>query len=79
MPKDPLLIRTSLRILHGKAQLFPSDINTIQQALIDLSENLSEMQARLEALEAMVASAPRAKHVAGDARGEPAAPEDLFD
>jgi hypothetical protein len=61
MPKDPHLIETSLRGLHGKAQLFPSDIGTIQQALMDISDNLHEMRKRLEALEATASNAAPAR------------------
>jgi hypothetical protein len=63
-PKHPLLIKTSLRSLHGKAQLFPSDISTIQQALMDLADNMSELRGRLDALEAMASNAGSARHAA---------------
>jgi hypothetical protein len=65
--KDPHLIRSSLRTLQGKAQLFPADISTIQQALIDITENLTEMRRRLEALEATASDAGSARHAAGTA------------
>jgi hypothetical protein len=73
MPKDPQLIKSSLRTLHGKSQLFPSDISTIQQALMDLTDNLIELRATLEGLGATAESGAHAKHVAPTASpdGEP--------
>jgi chromosome segregation ATPase len=65
--KDPQLIKTSLRGLQAKAQLFPADISTIQQALMDISDNLTEMRKRLEALEATASDAGSARHAAGTA------------
>jgi hypothetical protein len=70
-PKRPQLIKSGLRTLHGKAQLFPADINAIQQALMDIAENLSDLGERLDALEATVAEAGSAKHAAGTEGGHP--------
>lgn len=64
MPKDPQLIKSSLRTLNGKTQLFPSDISTIQQALVDLADNFIELRASLEELGATAEGAAHAKHVA---------------
>jgi hypothetical protein len=47
MPKDPQLIKASLRVLNGKAQLYPNDITVIHQALIDISDNLIDLMAKL--------------------------------
>jgi hypothetical protein len=74
MSKDPHLIKSGLRALQGKAQLFPSDISTIQQALVDLSDNLIALLERVEALESTVAGAETGKHAAG--RISPAEPAD---
>jgi uncharacterized protein YlxW (UPF0749 family) len=63
--KDPHLIRSSLRTLQGKAQLFPADISTIQQELIDITEILTEMQRRLATLEATASDAGTARHAVG--------------
>jgi hypothetical protein len=49
--KDPQLIKSSLRVLNGKAQLYPNDITVIHQALIDISDNLIDLNARLTELE----------------------------
>jgi hypothetical protein len=65
--KDPQLIKSGLRGLHGKAQLFPADISTIQQALMDISDNLTEMRKRLEVLEETASDAGSARHAAGTA------------
>jgi prefoldin subunit 5 len=72
MSKDPQLIKSSLRPLHGKAQLFPADISTIQQALMDLADNVGEIRKRLENLEA-TASHGSARHAAGTASPDEAA------
>ena len=64
--KDPQLIKTSVRVLRGKAQLFPSDISVILQALMDISDSLIELRARLEALESTAAEAAES---AGPAAG----------
>jgi hypothetical protein len=52
--KDPQLIKSSLRVLNGKAQLYPNDITVIHQALIDISDNLIDLNARLTELETLV-------------------------
>jgi len=44
---------------HGKARLFPSDISTIQQALIDIADNLTALLEWLETLESTVPRALR--------------------
>ena len=49
--KEPQLIKGSLRVLNGKAQLYPNDITVIHQALIDISDNLIDLNAKLTELE----------------------------
>ena len=49
--KDPQLIKSSLRVLNDKAQLYPNDITVIHQALIDISDNLIDLNAKLTELE----------------------------
>jgi hypothetical protein len=49
--KEPQLIKGSLRVLNGKAQLYPNDITVIHQALIDVSDNLIDLNAKLTELE----------------------------
>jgi hypothetical protein len=56
--KDPQLIKSSLRVLNGKAQLFPNDITVIRQALIDISDNLIDLNAKLTELETRLGSDP---------------------
>jgi hypothetical protein len=65
--KDPQLIKNSLRGLHGKSQLFPADISTMQQALMDISDNLSEILKRLENLEATASDGGSGRHAVGTA------------
>ena len=54
--KDPQLIKSSLRVLNGKAQLYPNDITVIHQALIDISDNLIDLNAKLTELETRLRS-----------------------
>jgi hypothetical protein len=54
--KDPQLIKSSLRVLTGKAQLYPNDITVIHQALIDISDNLIDLNAKLTELETRLRS-----------------------
>ena len=56
--KEPQLIKGSLRVLNGKAQLYPNDITVIHQALIDLSDNLIELTSKLAELETRLRSDP---------------------
>jgi hypothetical protein len=51
MPKDPQIIKSCLRVLNGKAQLYPNDIAVIHQALFDITDNLIDLNARLTVLE----------------------------
>jgi hypothetical protein len=54
--KDPQSIKSSLRVLNGKAQLYPNDINVIHQALVDISDNLIDLNAKLTELETRLES-----------------------
>jgi hypothetical protein len=38
-------------VLNGKSQLYPNDITVIHQALIDVSDNLIDLNAKLTELE----------------------------
>jgi hypothetical protein len=69
------MIKSSLRGLRGKSQLFPADVSAILQALIDVSDNLSEMRGRLDALEATAADAGSARPDDGTASPAEAATE----
>ena len=56
--KDPQMIKGSLRVLNGKAQLYPNDITVIHQALVDVLDNLIDLNARLTELETRLGSDP---------------------
>jgi hypothetical protein len=59
------MIKASLRPLEGRAQLFPNDVTTLVQALMDVSDNLMEVQVRLAELESADVDTGSARHAAG--------------
>jgi hypothetical protein len=58
MAKDPQIIKSSLRVLNGKAQLYPNDITVIHQALVDILDNLIDLNAKMTELETRFISDP---------------------
>jgi hypothetical protein len=58
MAKDPQIIKSSLRVLNGKAQLYPNDITVIHQAVVDILDNLIDLNAKMTELENRLISDP---------------------